>query len=48
MAERAQAVRESFESRQTTTDEALKKLIQEVEASEVRKKVGGDAHDCVY
>ena len=39
MAERAQAVRESFESRQTTTDETLKKLIQEVEANEVRKKV---------
>ncbi len=38
MAERAQAVLESFESRQTTTAEALEKLMQEVEANEARKK----------
>ncbi len=38
MAERAQAVQESFESRQTTTAEALEKLILEVEANEARKK----------
>ena len=38
MAERAQAVQERFENRQTTTAEALEKLIQEVEANEARKK----------
>ena len=38
MAERAQAVQESFESRQTTTTEALEKLMLEVEANEVRKR----------
>ena len=38
MAERAQAVQESFESRQTTTAEALEKLMQEVEANESRKR----------
>ncbi len=38
MAERAQAVLESFESRQKTTAEALEKLMQEVEANEARKK----------
>ncbi|NTW84281.1 MAG: HsdR family type I site-specific deoxyribonuclease [Chlorobiaceae bacterium] len=38
MGERAQAVKESFESRQTTTAEALEKLMQEVEANEVRKR----------
>ena len=38
MAERAQAVQESFESRQTTTAEALEKLMQEVEANEARKR----------
>ncbi|ASQ90259.1 restriction endonuclease subunit R [Prosthecochloris sp. GSB1] len=38
MAARAQAVQESFENRQTTTAEALEKLMQEVEANEVRKK----------
>jgi type I restriction enzyme R subunit len=38
MAERAQAVQESFESRQTTTAEALEKLKNEVEANERRKK----------
>ncbi len=38
MAERAQAVKESFESRQTTTSEALEKLMQEIETDEARKK----------
>ena len=38
MAERAQAVQERFENRQTTTAEALEKLIREVEANEARKK----------
>jgi type I restriction enzyme R subunit len=38
MAERAQAVKESFESRQTTTAEALEKLMQEIETDEARKK----------
>ena len=38
MAERAQAVQESFEGRQTTTAEALEKLMREVEANEARKK----------
>ncbi|NTU43996.1 MAG: HsdR family type I site-specific deoxyribonuclease [Chlorobiaceae bacterium] len=38
MAERAQAVQESFESRQTSTAEALEKLLREVEANEARKR----------
>jgi len=38
MAERAQAVQESFESRQTTTAEAVDKLMQELEANEARKR----------
>jgi len=38
MAERAQAVQESFEQRQTSTAEALEKLLEEVERNEVRKK----------
>jgi type I restriction enzyme R subunit len=38
MAERAQAVQESFEDRQTSTAEALAKLLAEVEANEKRKK----------
>lgn len=38
MAERAQAVRESFEQRQTSTAEALEALLKEVETNEVRKK----------
>ena len=38
MAERAQAVQESFENRQTTTAEALEKLMREVESNEVRKR----------
>ena len=38
MTERAQAVQESFESRQTTTAEALEKLMLEVEANEARKR----------
>lgn len=38
MAERAQAVQESFENRQTSTAEALAKLLAEVEANEKRKK----------
>jgi type I restriction enzyme, R subunit len=38
MAERAQAVQKSFESRQKTTAEALEKLMREVEANEARKK----------
>ncbi len=39
MAERAQAVQESFESRQTNTAEALAELFKEVSANEQRKKV---------
>ena len=38
MAERAQAVQESFEERQTSTADALDKLLREVEANETRKK----------
>ena len=38
MAERAQAVQESFEQRQTSTAEALEELLKEVEKNEVRKK----------
>ncbi len=38
MAERAQAVQESFENRQTTTAEALEKLVLEAEANEERKR----------
>lgn len=38
MAERAQAVQESFEQRQTSTAEALEALLKEVETNEVRKK----------
>jgi len=38
MAERAQAVQESFEQRQTTTTDALAKLLTEVESNEARKK----------
>jgi type I restriction enzyme R subunit len=38
MAARAQLVQESFENRQTSTAEALKKLMQEIEANENRKK----------
>jgi type I restriction enzyme, R subunit len=38
MAERAQAVQESFEQRQTTTEQALAKLLEEVERNEARKK----------
>lgn len=38
MAERAQAVQESFEQRQTSTAQALEKLLEEVERNEVRKK----------
>lgn len=38
MAERAQAVQESFEQRQTSTAEALEKLLEDVERNEVRKK----------
>ena len=38
MAERAQAVQEGFEDRQTSTAEALEKLLREVEANEARKK----------
>ncbi len=39
MAERAQAVQESFENRQTSTAEALAKLLAEVAANEKRKRV---------
>jgi len=39
MAERAQVVQESFESRQTDTAEALAELFKEVAANEQRKKV---------
>jgi type I restriction enzyme R subunit len=38
MAERAQAVQESFEQRQTTTADALADLLTEVERNEARKK----------
>ena len=38
MAERAQAVQESFEQRQTSTAEALAALLEEVETNEARKK----------
>lgn len=38
MAERAKAVQESFESRQTSTAEALEELLKEVEKNEARKK----------
>mgnify|MGYP000113761754 CR=1 FL=1 len=38
MAERAQAVQESFEDRQTSTAEALAALLKEVEKNEARKK----------
>jgi type I restriction enzyme R subunit len=38
MAERAQAVQESFEERQTSTADALEKLLKEVEANETRKR----------
>ena len=38
MAERAKAVQESFESRQTSTAEALAELLREVEGNETRKK----------
>ena len=38
MAERALAVQESFENRQTSTAEALEALLREVEANETRKK----------
>ena len=37
MAERAQAVQESFENRQSSTAEALAKLLQEIKANESRK-----------
>ena len=39
MAERARAVQESFEERQTTTAEALAELLREVAGNEARKKV---------
>ncbi len=42
MAERAQAVQESFEQRQTTTADALKALLKEVETNETRKKEQAD------
>ncbi len=38
MAERAKAVQESFENRQTSTTEALEELLKEVAANELRKK----------
>ncbi len=38
MAERARAVQESFEQRQTSTAEALAELLREVEGNEIRKK----------
>ncbi|MBU2811416.1 HsdR family type I site-specific deoxyribonuclease [Acidithiobacillus thiooxidans] len=38
MAERARAVQESFEARQTSTAEALAELLREVEGNETRKK----------
>ena len=39
MAERARAVQESFENRQTSTAEALEELLREVADNEARKKV---------
>ena len=39
MAERARAVQESFENRQTSTAEALEELLREVAGNEARKKV---------
>ena len=38
MAERARAVQESFESRQSSAVEALENLLQEVDRNEARKK----------
>lgn len=38
MAERARAVQESFENRQTSTAEALAELLREVQGNEARKK----------
>ena len=38
MAERARAVQEQFESRQTSTAEALEELLKEVEADQARRK----------
>jgi len=38
MAERAQAVQENFENRQTTTAEALESLLREIAANEARKR----------
>ena len=38
MADRARAVQESFENRQTSTAEALAALLEEVESNEARKK----------
>lgn len=38
MAERAKAVQENFENRQTTTTDALEELLREVERNEARKK----------
>ena len=38
MADRARAVQESFENRQTSTAEALAELLREVEGNEIRKK----------
>jgi len=38
MVERAKAIQESFESRQTSTAEALAELLREVEKNETRKK----------
>ena len=38
MAERAKAIQESFESRQTSTAQALAELLKEVEKNETRKK----------
>ena len=38
MAERARAVQEAFEDRQTSTADALAELINEVERNEDRKK----------
>jgi type I restriction enzyme R subunit len=38
MAERARAVQEEFESRQTSTAEALEELLKELEADQVRRK----------
>ena len=38
MAERAKAVQESFEDRQTSTEEALAELLKQIERDEERKK----------